>query len=156
MRRAELTWQTGDAAGTLARVESARTETLRLDDRIALERLAWTVAAERRDTAALRESARRLLVLAPLEASKMKVVDVVAARGGGSDWRLWLSSDELVQRAAALEEAGLPAGALTTLAAVPVAARGLEWRRIEARALVAERKIAQHVALARQLHQRLG
>lgn len=137
VRRAELAWQARDAAGALDRIGRARAESLPLDDRIALERLAWTIAAERRDTAALRDAARRLLVVAPIEASKMKVVDAVAARGGGSDWRLWLTPDELVQRAAALEQAGVPAGALTTLAAVPAASRGFEWRRIEARALVA-------------------
>lgn len=137
VRRAELAWQARDSAGALERIDRARLETMPLDDRIALERLAWTIAAELRDTVAMREAAHRLLVVAPIEASKMKVVDAVAARGGGSDWRLWLTPDELVRRAAALEQAGLPAGALTTLAAVPTAARGLEWRRIEARALVA-------------------
>jgi soluble lytic murein transglycosylase len=137
VRRAELAWQGGAAADALERIARARAERLPTEDRVALERLAWTIATERRDTAAQREAARRLLVVAPLEASKMKVVDAVAARGGGSDWRLWLTPAELVERAAALDEAGVPAGALTTLAAVPVDQRGFEWRRIEARALVA-------------------
>jgi soluble lytic murein transglycosylase-like protein/DNA-binding SARP family transcriptional activator len=137
VRLAELAWQAGEATDALDRIGRARAERLPIDDRIALERLAWTIATERRDAAAQREAARRLLVVAPIEASKMKVVDAVAARGGGSDWRLWLSPAELVERAAALEQAGVPAGALTTLAAVPAEARGFEWRRIEARALVA-------------------
>ncbi len=140
VRLAELAWESGDAAAALDRIARGRRERLPRGREVALEQLAFRIATARRDAAALREAARRLLVIDPLTASKMRVVDLVAARGGGSDWRLWLSSDELVARAAALLDSDLPAGALTTLAAVPPGERDLDWRLLEARALTASNR----------------
>lgn len=140
VRLAELAWESGDAAAALERIAQGRRERLPRGREVALEQLAFQIATARRDAAALRDAARRLLVIDPLAASKMRVVDLVAARGGGSDWRLWLASDELVERAAALLDSDLPAGALTTLAAVPPGERGLDWRLLEARALTASNR----------------
>jgi soluble lytic murein transglycosylase len=51
-----------------------------------------------------------------------------------------LTPAELVARAEALLEVDVPAGALTTLAAVPAERRGLAWRLLEARALTASER----------------
>ncbi|HSM12953.1 MAG TPA: transglycosylase SLT domain-containing protein [Thermoanaerobaculia bacterium] len=129
-------WEAGDVDAALAGIARARRSELEGEAAIELEQLAWTVAVARGDATAMRESARRLLVMAPLEASKMRLVDAVARRGGGSDWRLWLSEEELVARSAALLAADVPAGALTTLDAVAAAGRGVEWHRLRALALI--------------------
>ena len=146
VRLAALAAERGDAATTQSRILRARAERLPRARAIELELLAWKVATASGNAEAMRAAARRLLVLDPLEASKLRVVDAVAASGGGSDWRLWLSAEELVARAEALLEVDLPAGAQTTLAAVPVAARDLAWHRLEARTLVASGRAAEGYA----------
>jgi len=137
VRLAELAWGAGDESAAWARVEQGRSERLPRERAVALEKVAWQMASARGDGTRLRETARRLLVVDPLEASRMRVVEAVTRHGGGSDWRLWLDASELLARADALLAADLPAGALTTLAAVPAAARDLEWRLLESRALTA-------------------
>ena len=150
VRRAELSLIAGDTAAARAQIAAARAERLPRAERIELEKIAWRLARERGDSALLAETARHLLVLAPLEASTLHVVDEVAARrAAASDWRLWLAPAELVERAAALVEVDLPAGALTTLAAVPPERRDLRWRMLEARALTAAHRGADaYLALA--------
>jgi soluble lytic murein transglycosylase-like protein len=135
VRLAELAWQAHDDQEAGRRIAQGRAERLPRERAVALEQLAWQIATARHDTEALRAAARRLLVLDPLEASRLHVVDAVARLGGGADWRLWLAPDELEQRADALLDAQVPAGALTTLEAIPAAARGPGWRLMEARAL---------------------
>lgn len=146
VRLAGLAWDERDAGEAAARIAQGRAERLPRERAVALEQLAWRMASSRADAAGLRESARRLLVLEPLEAARMHVVDAVAARGGGSDWRLWLDPEELVARADALLAVELPAGALTTLAAVAEPARGLDWRRLEGAALTASGRGAEAFA----------
>jgi soluble lytic murein transglycosylase len=86
-------------------------------------------------------------VLAPFEASKMKVVDTLNGLGyERSDWRLWLGADELLQRAEALLAVELSAGALTTLAAVAESERGFDWQLLDARALIAAGRGAEALA----------
>ncbi|MCB1007748.1 MAG: hypothetical protein KDB94_02515, partial [Acidobacteria bacterium] len=137
VRLADVAWQERDAPTALARVAQGRGERLPAPSALELERLAWQIGVAQRDLATLADAGRRLLIEFPLEASKLKVVDALAARGGPSDWQLWLRPEELVRRAEALLGSDLPAGALTTLAAVPAEARGFEWRLLEARALTA-------------------
>ena len=147
VRLAQLVWEARDAAGALARVAAGRAEPLPDATRLELERLAWQIGVERKDGAVLAAAGRRLLVDFPVEASKLRVVDVVAAHGGPREWRLWLEPHELERRAAALLEAELPAGALTTLGAVPAAARDFEWRLLEARALTDSQRGAEALTL---------
>ncbi|MCM2269593.1 MAG: lytic transglycosylase domain-containing protein [Thermoanaerobaculia bacterium] len=138
VRRVELALEAGETELAARRLAAARGERLAAAERVALEQLAWRLALDRGDTAMLVETARHLLVLAPLEASRLRVVDVVAARrAAASDWRLWLAAPELERRAQALIDVDLPAGALTTLAAVPPEQRTAGWALLEARALVA-------------------
>jgi len=147
LRLAQLAWEAGDAEAALARVAAGRAESLPEPTRLELERLAWQIGLAHRDGRELAAAGRRLLVEFPVEASKLRVVDVVAAHGGPREWQLWLEPAELERRAAALLAAELPAGALTTLAAVPAAARGFEWRLLEARALTASQRGTEALAL---------
>jgi soluble lytic murein transglycosylase len=143
VRRVELAVLAGDTAAARAQIAAARREQLPRETRSELERKAWQLAVDTGDSAELAEAARHLLVVAPLEAARLRVVDVVAARrAAASDWRLWLAPEELVARAAALVEIDLPAGALTTLAAVPAERRDLGWRLLEAQALTASGRSA--------------
>ncbi len=152
LRLAQLAWEGRDAEAALARVAAGRSEPLPEATRLELERLAWQIGLAHRDGHELAAAGRRLLVDFPVEASKLRVVDVVAAHGGPREWQLWLEPSELERRAAALLAAELPAGALTTLAAVPAAARGLEWRLLEARALTASQRGAEALARLATAH----
>jgi len=138
VRQVAVALAAGDRADARRRLTLARAEHLPISERVELEQLAWSLANDLGDPALLADVARRMLVLAPLQASKLRVVDVVAARQAAApDWRLWLEPGELEARADALLDADLPAGALTTLAAVPETQRGFSWRFLEARALTA-------------------
>jgi soluble lytic murein transglycosylase-like protein len=138
VRRVELAGRAGDLAAVRSGLARARAERLPPEQAVELERQAWTIGLDRGDTALLTEAGRHLLVAAPLEASKLRVVDALMARRAvGPDWRLWLTPEELVARAAALLAVDLPAGALTTLAAVPAERRDFAWQLADARALVA-------------------
>ncbi len=140
VRLATLAWEGRDAAFAQARIAAARSAGLPPAQALELERLAWQIGLARRDGRVLADAGRRLLVEFPVEGSKLRVVDVVAAHGGPREWQLWLTPPELVRRAEALLDAELPAGALTTLAAVPAPARDLDWRLLEARALTASQR----------------
>jgi soluble lytic murein transglycosylase-like protein len=137
IRLTELAGRAGDLRAVTDTLAQGRAERLPPADQIELERVAWKIGLDRGAQDLLDGSARRLLVLAPLEASRLRVVDVLTARqrAGGSDWRLWLTEPELLRRAEALIEADLPAGAITTLAGVRSENRNLEWQLLEARAL---------------------
>jgi len=154
-RLIELALRAGDTTAALERIAQARAEHLPLELVVETEQLAWRLGLERGDTALLAEAGRRLLVVAPLEASRLRVVDTLnARRAGSSDWRLWLSPDELVARSAALLDADLPAGALTTLAAVAPERRGFGWRLLEARALTDSNRGAEALAALADLSPR--
>lgn len=137
VRLAELAWEQNDAEQALGWIARGRLERPSPPAALELDRLAWQIGLARRDLATLALAGRRLLTDQPIEASKLQVVDTLAARGGPSDWQLWLRPEELVRRAGALLDSELPASALTTLAAVPPGSRGLEWRLLEARSLTA-------------------
>ena len=106
-----------------------------------LDALAFAIGRALGDRALETDAARRLLVAAPIEASKLDVAAALSARG--VDWRTILSGEEILDRSAALLAADVPEGALTTLAAAAPAARGFRWRLLEARALVATGKGAE-------------
>jgi soluble lytic murein transglycosylase len=146
VRLATLAWEQREVAQAQARIAAARADGLPPASALELERLAWQIGLAQRDGRTLAEAGRRLLVEFPVEASKLRVVDVVAAHGGPREWQLWLTPPELVRRAEALLDAELPAGALTTLAAVPAPARDLGWRLLEARALTASQRGAEALA----------
>ena len=138
VRLVELAHKAGDLAAARERIALGRAERLPHAQQVELERLAWRLGVEKSDVTMLADAARRLLVIAPLDAAELRVVDTLnARRPATTDWRLWLDDEELLARSAALLEAELPAGALTTLAALPAERRGVAWQLLDARALVA-------------------
>ncbi|MFN7942110.1 MAG: lytic transglycosylase domain-containing protein [Thermoanaerobaculia bacterium] len=136
-RLAELAWQRRDAAAALARIAEARREAYPLEVQVRCERLAWQIGRATANRDAARSAARRLLVLAPLEAAKLGVAEALRPASGAFDWAANFSSAELEQRATALLAADLADNALGALAAVPPAARDFAWSLLEARALTA-------------------
>jgi len=150
VRRVELATKARDFEAARRGITTARAERLTPDAAVDIDLRAWELGLASGDLELLADAARRLLVADPLEASKRRLVDELAARDPGrSDWRLLLGADELLDRSAALLDADLPAGARTTLAAIPAEGRGLRWRVLEARALLAGRQGAEAWAVLR-------
>jgi soluble lytic murein transglycosylase-like protein len=135
---AELAWTQNDAALALAWIERGRARGLAPAEMARLDTLAWSIGRALGDVEVETLAAKRLLVLAPLEASRLEVAAPLAARG--QDWRTLLSVDELLDRAGALLDVQVPQGALTTLEAIPTTSRGNAWRAVQARALVASQR----------------
>ena len=135
VRLAEISWSAADPARALHWIERGRASALQPSDAAKLDTLAWTIGRATADFATVNEAARRLLVRAPLEASRLEVAAELTARG--VDWKLLLGPAELVDRAESLLAVDVPLGALTTLEAIPASARAFRYHWLEARALVA-------------------
>ncbi|HEV2845304.1 MAG TPA: transglycosylase SLT domain-containing protein, partial [Thermoanaerobaculia bacterium] len=111
-------------------------EELPATEAMALETLAWEIGTSRGDGAVRADAARRLRVSLPSKASELQVVDIF--RGGASlNWASVLTTDQLERRAQALLDLKLASSALTTLDAVSLAERDLDWYLLKARALTA-------------------
>lgn len=136
LKAATLSWERGDAARALELIQAGRGEELPDAEAMALEVLGWEIGTSRGDGAVRAEAARRLLVRFPTKASELQVVDIF--RGGPTlDWASVLTADQLERRAQALLDLKLASSALTTLDAVPLAGRDLDWYLLKARALTA-------------------
>jgi tetratricopeptide (TPR) repeat protein len=136
-RAAELAREGGDARRALELVDTGRRLGLSGESAARLEELAWQIGGEIGDREVRATAARRLLVEAPFEASRLKVVDGLRGADGRLDWPAVLTRDELIERAESFLALDDPTAALATLAEVPAAARDAGWRRIQARALTA-------------------
>ena len=141
VRLAEISSSSADSARALHWIERGRASSLSALDSAKLEELAFAIGRATADVTTLTEAARRLLVHAPLEASRLEIAAALAARG--VDWKLLLSPAELVDRAESLLAADLPQGAMTTLAAVPIDERSFRYRCLEARSLIASARGAE-------------
>ncbi|HSG39924.1 MAG TPA: lytic transglycosylase domain-containing protein, partial [Thermoanaerobaculia bacterium] len=136
LKAATLAWERGDAARALELIQAGRGEELPAAEAMALETLAWEIGTSRGDGAVRAEAARRLLVSFPAKAAELKVVEIF--RGGASlDWASVLTGDQLERRAQALLDLKLASSALTTLDAVHLQDRDLDWYLLKARALTA-------------------
>ena len=142
---AEHAWSGSDAALALSWIDRGRGRGLAPAEVARLDALAWSIGRALGDVAVETAAAKRLLVLAPLEASRLEVAKPLAARG--QDWRALLSTEELLDRATALLDVDVPLGALTTLEAIPPAARDNGWRATQARALTATGRGLEALAL---------
>ena len=109
------------------------------------EALAWKLGTERGDLAVRTRAARRLLTHAPITASELGVVELFRSPAGDVAWRAILSGAELEQRAAALLEGGMVAGAIDTLNEVPPRERSFSWALLGARALVRDGRARQAI-----------
>lgn len=119
-----------------------------------LEALAWEIALEIGNQGAQRAAARRLLAYGPVRADELGVLDLFrtppAAETGTEAvvaWRAILEPADLERRAASLLDARRYGDALDALEAVRVSERGFDWRLLAARALTAERRGDQALAL---------
>ncbi|MEO7794717.1 MAG: lytic transglycosylase domain-containing protein [Thermoanaerobaculia bacterium] len=153
LKLSELSFASNQIADALDFLAKGRDETLSAKEREAFDTLAWTIGRSTADQTVQREAARRLLVSSPLAAARLDVAGVLVTRPQG-DWRQFLSPGELMARAAALLRAEVPAGALTTLDAVPLEDRTLDWSLLRARALTAAQRGSEafsELALARPM-----
>lgn len=149
---ARLADERGSGRRALALIEAARSEEVGGKAAAALEHLAWRIG-HRLDDAAVQESAaRRLLVEAPFAAGKLRVADAFRAFDGSLDLAAVLSAEELKRRAHTfLDRSRLPQAALSALDGLPAAARDFEWHLLKARALTADRRGAEALALLEPL-----
>ncbi len=134
-RAAELAVSQGDIAGALAAIEASRE---RVEDpalRRRVEWLAWELGGGRGPAEIRREAGRRLLVLDPVEASKLEIVELFRTPSGLVPWASLLTAAELAERARNLLAADLADGALKTLAEVREEDRDLGWALLQAEAL---------------------
>lgn len=99
-----------------------------------VESLVWRLARELGHPALELEAARHLLVLDPMAASKLRVVDRFPMLGV-PNWLDWLTPAEREERASSLLRAGLAESALATLVVTAAPERTFRWRILEARAL---------------------
>jgi soluble lytic murein transglycosylase-like protein len=133
VRLVEALTEAGALVEALAEAEAGRAEALGGEASTHLESAAWELAGRLGDVEARRVAARRLLALAPLEASRLQAVD--ALRDERGDWLGQLRPDELLVRAASLLALELAPSALETLEAVAEGQRGLRWYELRGAAL---------------------
>lgn len=146
-RAATLAWQRRDAGRTLALVEVSRRSGLAGEAAAEIETLAWQIGGDLGDPAVRAAAARRLLVEAPLAARRLQVADAYRQPGGDIAWSAVLGAADLERRAASFLALDMAPAALSTLEAVPVAERGESWRLLGARALTADRRGSEALAL---------
>ncbi|HEX6898412.1 MAG TPA: transglycosylase SLT domain-containing protein [Thermoanaerobaculia bacterium] len=139
LRAARLSWERGDAGRALELIQAARSEELPAAEAMELETLAWEIGTSRGNADVRAEAARRLLVSFPSRAAELQVVEVFRdGRGGPAlDWASVLTADQLQRRAQSLLDMKLAPSALTTLDAVSLGERDLDWYLLKARALTA-------------------
>lgn len=111
-----------------------------------LDELAWSLAKVDGDPRRAR-IAVRLLVHSPVQASVLKVVEVLRSEDGSIPWTQLLGTELLLTRAENLIDADIPKGALATLEEVPSDARSIDWKLLRAEALTLNRQGAEAWAL---------
>ncbi len=146
-RAAELALEQGDAAGAVAAIASAREAVTDPALRRRLERQAWDLGSRHAISDVRREAGRRLLVVDPIEASKLRAVELFRMPSGLVPWPSLFTTAELLERARNLLTGDLTAGALETLAEVPEAQRDLDWALLESDALTRSERGAEALAL---------
>lgn len=150
LRAARLAWESGQTDRALHLIALARHEHLDGEAGEEIETLAWQLANKLDSAAGRREAARRLLCLYPLKAAELHVVEIFRLQDGTLPWNDILSTQEMVQRAGSLLDAGLPDNALVTLANVGEDERGPEWRLLDARALIAAHRGSDALAVLQE------
>jgi soluble lytic murein transglycosylase-like protein len=139
-RAATLAWRRQDGRAALELVDAARRRGVSGAAAAELETLAWQIGSDLGDPAVRAAAARRLLVEAPLQATRLNVADAYRLPTGDVAWTTLLSSRDLERRAASFLALDMPPAARSTLDAVPAAERGDRWRLLEAKALTADRQ----------------
>ena len=151
LRAAELAARSGDRQKVEDLVALGRREGFGPAATRQLEESAWRMADETGDAGLKRAVARRLLVQLPILASQLEVIELFRQPSGAIDWLSFLSVEQLLERSRSLLAAGISAGALDALDAVPDARRGLEWRILRVEGLTLARRSDEARALASTL-----
>ena len=146
-RHLTLTYASGDWLAVQRDIEAARQQGLDVELAPQLDDLQWRIASEHGLEELRRTTARHLLVEHPLEAARLEVVESLRPAQGPLEWRDVLTTDELRRRAANLLAVDFVEGALDALEEIPLAERDLEWTLLRARALTADRRGAEALAL---------
>jgi soluble lytic murein transglycosylase-like protein len=135
-RAVALAARRGDLAQTLELAAQARDLELPTPIAARLEVAVWEAARALGDRTLQQQSARRLLVEHPLEASRLQVVDALRAPDGRIEWATVFTAAELGRRARRLLDSGVQQGAADALDAVPGLSRGTEWHLLRAETLI--------------------
>ncbi len=147
LRAAQVARQQGDRQSVLALTALGRRQGLDDEQAAELEQVAWEIAVASGDQTLQRQIARHLLVHLPILASQLEVIELFRQPSGALDWRAFLGVGELFERARSLLGAGVTAGALEALDAVPASRRDLEWSLLRAEVLTAARRGIEALAL---------
>ena len=151
LRAAEVAGRLGDRERVQELVALGRRERFAPEQARELEEAAWHAALESGDAQLQRAVARRLLVEQPILASRLRVIELFRQPGGAIDWLSFLRVEQLLERAHSLLAAGIGAGALDALEAVPVHRRELGWQLLRAEALTLARRSAEARSLVATL-----
>ncbi len=151
LRAAEVAGELGDRDRVEELVALGRRERFGRSETRELERAAWQAATDSGDESLQRAVARRLLVNLPILASQLHVIELFRQPSGEIEWLSFLSVEELVERSRSLVAAGVTAGALDALEAVPAARRDLEWRLLRVEVLTLARRSDEARALVATL-----
>ncbi|HKI87240.1 MAG TPA: tetratricopeptide repeat protein, partial [Thermoanaerobaculia bacterium] len=140
LRGAEIAWDAGRVSATQAWI--SRAHALGIDSKLRpkLNGLEWRAAEKSGQIERTRRTARRLLIEAPLLASRLGVAETFRRPDGTVPWNEILTPAETIERASNLLRAGLESAALETLKQVPMPARDTDWRIEMARALTEDHR----------------
>lgn len=127
LRGAQIAWEADEPAVTEAWV--SRASALGVDSKLTpqLDALEWRAATKRGESDRAKQAARRLLIEAPLLASRLGVADGFRAVDGKIQWSDLLTPAELVDRASNLLAAGLEKASIETLEQVAMPDRDADW-----------------------------
>ena len=147
VKAATLAWGRNDLSRALELIDRARRDHIAGEEGVRLERLAWEIGNRTGNVEIRREAARHLLTEAPSVAAELQVIDLFRPASGTLDWSTVLSPEQLKRRANVLLDLKLDPSATSSLDAVPLAARDLEWYLLKARVLTRAKRAADALEL---------
>ncbi len=146
-RAAEAAWVAGEQEAAWRWIDEGRSRPLKRAAQVELDILAWQFSQPGGELERQRQAARRLLSRAPIEASKLQVIELFRSPQGALDWPAILTQQELILRAERLIEVGLAPSAQQTLEEVAATQRNLHWKMLLAEAHLAQQVGGQALAL---------
>jgi soluble lytic murein transglycosylase-like protein len=147
VKAATLAWGRNDVERALELIDRARRDHIAGEEGVRLERLAWEIGNRTGNAEVRREAARHLLTEAPSVAAELQVIDLFRPATGNLDWSLVLSPEQLKRRASVLLDLKLDPSAVSSLDAVPLTARDVEWYLLKARILTRAKRGADALEL---------
>ncbi len=135
LRAAQIAWEAGEVPATNEWISRARALGVNSKLNPQFDALEWRVAVKTGNAPRAQRAARRLLVEAPLLASRLGVADSFRGIDGSIEWNELLTPEQLVTRASNLLAAGLESASIETLDQVSASDRGAAWLIEKAKAL---------------------